>query len=574
MFSSFNYSGNPELIRSLESGSTALKVNELGKWIRQVTSSCEESSAILNFVQKRVPYLFSVIFQNDVKNDSLNAGELIFHYVQFSPDKKAVEDVIAEGLKLFHPSSYPLSQESAEFLKRACELCMAKNIMWTNCAVAKCLSTELIDGMLMNASSSSIITEVIMELLGAHVMFAKYFQQDLFLASFTSAWVKLEFPKKLVSHVLEALHSPEKYLVVALFKEICLLGFNPAVGPLVDALFDKSLLDSFLAAICLSSKLFLRHPNGNGCPVPEVLDTFTSLLRIVRQSISFSDGSIPYNSNVLKSSPVFCVCARLDDFVDLLRISCTQNGQTAVFSRVRASICSVVKELLLFGLKSIDETVRDSGFFDVFMNLCQRFPNNNYCAQILGECFSAIFSRKNCEKNSDNFYSDVLLEYFSSVEGSTHILQICTFVADESYGFFAIRSQCFRVLQLLLEKEWFSANNLLEIKESTETRVAAMSALLDTELTGKNFEQLGSAEVRSPVKEDVSDYAGEKELCPLRSSPDIEKKEEEPVVPFLKSLESGSQDNFLMGDLISEQVQAYPSFSNVMLAFAERSDDQ
>lgn len=574
MFSSFNYNGNPELISSLESGTTAVKVNDLGKWIRQVTTSCEESDAIITFVQKRVPYLFSVISQNDVKNDSLNAGELISHYVRFSSEKKAIEEVIAEALKLFHPSSYPLSQESVEFLKRTCELCMAKNMMWTNSAVAKCLSTELIDGVLMNASSSSFTSEAIMELLGAHVMFAKYFQQDLCLASFTSAWIKLEFPKKLVLHVIEALHSPEKYLIVALFKEICLLGFNPALEPLVDALFEKSLLDSFLAAICLSSKIFLRHPNGNGCPVPEVLDTFTCLLRILRQSISFSDSSIPYNSNVLKFSPVFCVCARLDDLVDLLKISGTQCEQTAVFSRVRASICSLVKELLLFGMKSIDEKVRNSGFFDVFMNLCQRFPNNNYCAKILGESFRTIFSRKNYEKNSDNSYCDVLLEYFSSIEGSTHILQICTFVADESYGVFAIRSECFRVLQLLLEKEWFSANNLLEIKESTESGVAAMSALLDTELTGKNFEELGSAEVRSPVKEDVSNFAGVKELCTLRSSPDIEKKDEESVAPFLKSLETGSQDNFILGDLISEQVQAYPSFCNVMLAFAERTDDE
>lgn len=576
MFSSFTYGGNAELIKTLALGESALKVNELGEWIRQVTATTDESKAIIRFVQERISYLFSVISRNDIELHTLNAGELIFHYIQFFHEKKGVEDVLAGALNLLVPSRYPISQTAAIILKRTCELCMAKNIAWTNSAVAQCMTDELIDGVVMHIGSSSTVSEAILELLGAHIKFAIFFQQDLVVSSFSASWIKFEFPEKVVELALQALVSPEKYLALLFLKGMCTMNLNPAVEPLVDAFLKKKLLDSLLAGACSSSKLFLSHPNGNGCLVPDVLDIFASALRLVRQSFPLFDPAFHYSGNILEYSPVGCVCESLSDLVDLLKFPSSPTGTPVVCSKVRSSVCAIVKELVLFQMKNIDERVRDSGYFDLLVGLCERFPNNNATAQVLGESFTAVFDRLNCENDQSKHTSNILVDYFRDARGLKLIAQICRFVIEDSYGVSAIRSHCFRFLQTLQAREWFIVQLPPQIREDIETGVGAMKILLEKELTGKDFEERGSACVPPPPNEEVSNFAGVKDLSyPPRSSPDIqEEKKEEYISPSLKPLENESQDNFLMGDLTSDQVHAYPSFCNVMLAFEEKTDDQ
>lgn len=576
MYSSFIYGGNAELLKSLSMGNTALKVTQLAEWIRQAAFSSDESNAIISFAKERVLYLFSVISRNDAELDTLNAAELIFHFIQCCHEKRGMEEVLAGALYLLIPSKYPISQAVAVIFKRICELCMARDITQTNSAVAQCMTPELIDGVVMHLGSSSIVSEALMELFGAHIMFAKFFQEDFSPASLTLPWIKFGFPKAVVKGVLEALNDPDKYLIVLFLKEVCTLGLNPAVEPLVDAFLEKDLLDSLLTAAYVSCKEFLSHSGRTGSPVLEVLDIFAMMLRLVRQNFPPPDSVFQYKGSILEYSPVSCMCGSLDNFVDLLRIPNSSVGETLAFSRVRLSICSVIKELLLFQINSIDEKIRDSCYFDALINISRRFPNNNAAAQILGESFSAMFARAKFEKRSNSCSSDVLLKYLFSMRGVQHILQICKFASNDSYGLAPIRSHSFRVLQVLLAKEWLIAELPPDVKENAEAAVATMNLLLERELSGKGFEEKGSAGVSSPVNEEVSNFAGVKDLTyPLRNSPDIEEeKREECESPSSQSCENESQDNFLIGDLTSDQVQAYPSFCNVMLAFAEKTDDE
>eukprot|EP00796_Vickermania_ingenoplastis_P013286 gene13286-9127_t len=579
----FDNSEITELFSPQNSEIDVLARNDLVEWLHQLQPPCEESEAVVSYVNRNMENLFQELMQFGDEVRSVNASELLFHCLQYGNECNALRDILTHSLTILRPEYFPITLSAANTVKRFFELCMSIDYVTTTSIVAEVMSDEVIEGVIKNIGASTSVGDGIIELFGARLMFGEILQPGFSVKSLTASWVKFNFHRCLVHQFVDAFSSPERYRLVFFVRELCTLGYSPTVGALLDVLLANETFTTMMeATIAACKKAVEGGPSIDplAAPVPEAVSIFTSIMRVARQTFPAMSSLSNYNFNIESYPPVASICGQLPFLVEILR---SPNGRMPnALTRVKGTICLLFKELIAFRMRYVDIQVRDCGFFPVFLALCEQFPNNNTVAQILNECFSVIFSRSSLVDD------DVLLTYFTEGPGIVYLQRVSSFATDDTYHFSAIRSHSHEVLRLLTNSAQLKEKKgtlATIINDVTVSKVKALSTYLDEELTGEDFASPGSTNVTSPINQNCINFAGVREreeggsMSPV-GSPKIPEPRDSPLVaPTVDGFaspvdgyDSLQRETFLLRDCSSAQVQAYPSFRNVQLLFASTSD--
>lgn len=551
LFPQFDNSEMSALFMCYDDNMEVLNRENLDQWLRHLSPLSDEATIakVIEYVEVKKTSLFSQVTKEcESRMRSENAGELIIYSIQMASGP-LIEDLLLESFNMLKITDSPLSDVAVNVFKRVVEFHVSMDSEGTASKVGEFFTNDLVISITKHIGYSTEVGGAILELLGAHIMFGKILQPTFSLQLFTSPWLNCGFPRAIVEAFPVALSCTEKNSLVYFMKELCTLGYNPTIAPVVSALLEKENFNALLNAVIQESTVVLNSSSICVGIVPEAIEIFSVVVRLIRQTFPSNKLCSQYNHNIKIYPPIDAICSAIPDFVALLNVDKIVGGKR-VLTRVRSGICSLMKELISFRMKSIDEDIKASGFFDSLLHLCEIFPNNNSVSEILHDTLSLVLSQ---DAKANRF--DVLFGYLTSEARSEMHEKLIAFATNsDKYGYAAIRSHCYAFL--LFDSIYREGEVSLTTDEHVKQKILELSVVVETELTGEAFREAGSANVPPPPSEEVLNYAGKDD----RTSPTAS-----PLLPLASPIHIDEAQ--AIREQSSELVKEYPDFKAVEMVF-------
>ncbi|KPI90823.1 hypothetical protein ABL78_0056 [Leptomonas seymouri] len=623
---------NP-VVGCAEHADDKLEFNSGDNSIPPADSSCEENGSPCTFFtpQDVAGEAFSA---EDLEHRLLiNLTELLSFCIGQSSEQSEVNAVVS-ACTVALSCAKTLEAQRAFAVQRLLLEAFDSDFETTTQAIADALTPAVITGVVENLASNSIIAETLIALFGSALSAVWMVRPTTKTALFTSRWIELSFPTVLCAYLPIAISDPGMYHYFYFFKELLKRGYSHSAGPVVDVLLGEPLVSSYVESILHCCECDLNWPplfTPEGSVAPPVslaadgMEVLASIVSLVRKSLVLPESKSMYETSIQYITPLKVLLSQANRITALLDLTEREKAQPAAHSSsrsrqtswtrqglgpLRLAVCELFVELSLFQLAEVDRTLISSNFFPAFFACCERFPQHDALARCLHRCILAVFERATLmgESLSDAGDRDMLWKYFVQPETVRlacgrmfSIVGALTHLAEVSST--SLSSHCIDMLTNLAPMPLFQAvaggpleDHLAAFRSSRsiQKRVHNMS----TPITGKDYENPGSADLPQSAHRDTINLAGDRFHGSrtggvARSSrlSDVAKKvsngayvivrhsssDDRPqrlVIDDKVDIEALKQEVHDLQEAGSPQVRSYPSFSSVNISFFSDTEEQ
>ncbi|CAD2216298.1 hypothetical protein AGDE_13440 [Angomonas deanei] len=473
---------------------------------------------------------------------NVNASELLAVYVATSENSKSAIDRIVPVSVLALSGKGMIIPSVALSVQRLLLAAFEADFEKTTETISVTLNKEIVTGIIANISESSTVAETVVALFGSALSALLMMCPTTETRLFTEGWIRNGFPELYVEYVRDALRNPHLYNYFFFFKELVKRGFSHSAGPVVDVLLTPELYGRLVEEVLtaceeearadamevsgshLSDSCSITTPNSMTAEAMVVLE---SVINLIRRSVIVPETCAAYAAPSLPSAPVLLLEKNCHRLLALLNTEdATGPARCAVdtirhpLGQKRISICKAFSEIVYFKLQYTDQIIVRSDFLRVFLKLCQLYPYNDTLARLLQTTIEHIFSRPLLEGEvvTDAVKRDVLVQHIVDSEkgegGSVGVLrQIISCAQDDELRFLPLSAFCIDLLHKLSKLPFFDKETNGPLKDlltpfhessSIQARLTAMK----NEITGKGFEEKGSAKTGDVVQRPVINCVG------------------------------------------------------------------
>ena len=372
---------------------------DLGLLLREHDRDSSQHKYIITYAEKHLPRIVSAIQKpSNTSTQVSNAADLLVQLILEDDRLDTIRKVVPPTLGTLAKKGI-VSTCSAQALQIVLINAFDKNFKTTTAAISITLSDEIIHGAIRNLSCSATVSGTLVALFGAALPTSTMLSPSTVPQSFTSTWIKKNFPLHLVQYITIAMSSPECKPYFSFMSEVFKRSFSQGGGPLVDDILAPSSINELTHAVVQAALASDGGPNnfplaGDGVAL------LATIVNVVKRSLIPSQTSGTYRIPILDhSAPLQSILGGAvvgDSLIRLLDNDATVAGtlRTKQLGSLRLAICELYAEVALLHLRQTDEVLLAINFPDSLFSLVRRFPQNDNLVRILEKFLTSLVSQR------------------------------------------------------------------------------------------------------------------------------------------------------------------------------------